>query len=290
MNKLGNVHVGNSNPVRIMGILNTSPESFYKKSISTSRQKIVNAVHRMEDEGADFIDVGGMSTAPYLSTMVSEKTEVSRIIKAVKIIQQASNLPISVDTCRSVIAREALELGVDIINDVTGLKYDHMMPKIIEKYRPSLVLCAYSKKTITGNQLLKTKYLLRESLEIAKSAKIPRTKIVLDPAIGFFRKKGRNSFFTKINSDWVKRDLLILENLRSIKLNNPILVSVSNKSFIGKILKKQNPSDRLAGSLAAEAVCVLNGADIIRTHNVSETREAVTVAQKLSKTGKRLEL
>ena len=290
VNKLGNVHVGNSNPVRIMGILNTSPESFYKKSISTSRQRIVNAVHRMEDDGADFIDVGGMSTAPYLSTMVSEKTEVSRIIKAVKIIQQASNLPISVDTCRSVIAREALELGVDIINDVTGLKYDHMMPKIIEKYRPSLVLCAYSKKTITGNQLLKTKYLLRESLEIAKSAKIPRTKIVLDPAIGFFRKKGRNSFFTKINSDWVKRDLLILENLRSIKLNNPILVSVSNKSFIGKILKKQNPSDRLAGSLAAEAVCVLNGADIIRTHNVSETREAVTVAQKLSKTGKRLEL
>jgi len=290
VNKLGNVHVGNSNPVRIMGILNTSPESFYKKSISTSRQKIVNAVHRMEDEGADFIDVGGMSTAPYLSTMVSEKTEVSRIIKAVKIIQQASNLPISVDTCRSVIAREALELGVDIINDVTGLKYDHMMPKIIEKYRPSLVLCAYSKKTITGNQLLKTKYLLRESLEIAKSAKIYGTKIVLDPAIGFFRKKGRNSFFTKINSDWVKRDLLILENLRSIKLNNPILVSVSNKSFIGKILKKQNPSDRLAGSLAAEAVCVLNGADIIRTHNVSETREAVTVAQKLSKTGKRLEL
>ena len=290
VNKLGNVHVGNSNPVRIMGILNTSPESFYKKSISTSRQRIVNAVHRMEDEGADFIDVGGMSTAPYLSTMVSEKTEVSRIIKAVKIIQQASNLPISVDTCRSVIAREALELGVDIINDVTGLKYDHMMPKIIEKYCPSLVLCAYSKKTITGNQLLKTKYLLKESLEIAKSAKIPRTKIVLDPAIGFFRKKGRNSFFTKINSDWVKRDLLILENLRSIKLNNPILVSVSNKSFIGKILKKQNPSDRLAGSLAAEAVCVLNGADIIRTHNVSETREAVTVAQKLSKTGKRLEL
>ena len=290
MNKLGNVHVGNSNPVRIMGILNTSPESFYKKSISTSRQRIVNAVHGMEDEGADFIDVGGMSTAPYLSTMVSEKTEVSRIIKAVKIIQQASNLPISVDTCRSVIAREALELGVDIINDVTGLKYDHMMPKIIEKYRPSLVLCAYSKKTITGNQLLKTKYLLRESLEIAKSAKIYGTKIVLDPAIGFFRKKGRNSFFTKINSDWVKRDLLILENLRSIKLNNPILVSVSNKSFIGKILKKQNPSDRLAGSLAAEAVCVLNGADIIRTHNVSETREAVTVAQKLSKTGKRLEL
>ena len=97
-----------------------------------------------------------------------------------------------------------------------------------------------------------------------------------------FLGKGRNSFFTKINSGWVKRDLLILENLRSIKLNIPLLVSVSNKSFIGKILKKENPSDRLAGSLAAEVVCVLNGAHIIRTHNVGETKEVITTAQKLS--------
>ena len=275
VNKLGTVRVGGSNPVRIMGILNTSPESFYKKSISTSRQRIVDAVHIMEDEGADFIDVGGMSTAPYLSTMVSEKTEANRIVNAVKIIQQKTNLPISVDTCRATIANEALELGVDIINDVTGLKYDPMMPKIIEKYCPSLILCAYDKKIITGNQLYETKQLLKKSLEIAKSVKIPKTNIVLDPAIGFFRKKGRGHFFTKIDSDWVKRDLLILKNLNLIKLSRPILVSVSNKSFIGKILKKENPSARLAGSLTAEAVCVLNGADIIRTHNVAETKMAV---------------
>ena len=282
VNKLGTVPVGNSNTVRIMGILNTTPESFYKKSISISKQRIVDTVHRMEDEGADFIDVGGMSTAPYLSTMVSEKVEVSRIIKAIKIIQRISNLPISVDTCRAMVAREALELGVDIINDVTGLKYDPIMPKIIEKYCPSLVLCAFSKKLTIGNQLLKTKNLLKASLEIAKSANIPRTKIVLDPAIGFFRKKGRGVIFTKINSDWVKRDLLILKNLKSFKLNAPILVSVSNKSFIGKILKKENPTDRLSGSLAAEIVSVLNGADVIRTHNVGQTKNAVTIAQKLS--------
>jgi len=282
VNKLGTVPVGNSNTVRIMGILNTSPESFYKKSISISKQRIVDTVHRMEDEGADFIDVGGMSTAPYLSTMVSEKVEASRIIKAIKIIQRISNLPISVDTCRAMVAKEALELGVDIINDVTGLKYDPIMPKIIEKYCPSLVLCAFSKKLTIGNQLLKTKNLLKASLEIAKSANIPRTKIVLDPAIGFFRKKGRGVIFTKINSDWVKRDLLILKNLKSFKLNAPILVSVSNKSFIGKILKKENPTDRLSGSLAAEIVSVLNGADVIRTHNVGQTKNAVAIAQKLS--------
>ena len=282
VNKLGVVRVGGSNPVRIMGILNTSPESFYKKSISVSKQKIADSARKMEAEGADFIDVGGMSTAPYLSTLVSEKIEKDRIVNAVKIIQRTTNLPISVDTCRAKVAKEALELGVDIINDVTGLKHDPVMSKIIEKYCPSVILCAYSKKIITGTQLSKTKQLLKKSLDIAKSAKIPRSKIVLDPAIGFFREKGKNSFFTKINSDWVQRDLLILKNLRTIKLNMPLLVSVSNKSFIGKILKKENPSDILAGSLTAETVCVLNGADIIRTHNVGETKKAIMAAQKMS--------
>ena len=281
VNKLGNVPVGGSNPVRIMGVLNTSPESFYKKSISIGKERIRDTVSRMEDEGADFIDVGGMSTAPYLSTMISEKTETNRIIKAVKIIQQISNLPISVDTSRATVAKEVLELGVDIINDVSGLKYDPMMPKTIEKYGPSLVLCAYSKKTITGNQILKTKYLLKESLKIAKSANIPKSKIVLDPAIGFFRKEGMGSLFTKINSDYVQRDLLILKNLSSIKSDNPILVSVSNKSFIGKILKKKNPIDRIYGSIAAELVAIRNGADIIRTHNVDTTKNAMAIAQKL---------
>ena len=283
VNKLGTISVGGPNPVRIMGILNTSPESFYKKSISSSKQKIIDTVNRMQEEGADFIDIGGMSTAPYLSTIITEKMEINRIIKGIKIVQQHSNLPISVDTCRSSVAKEALELGVDIINDITGLKYDSLMPKIVEKYSPSLILCAYSKKTITGNQVQKTKNLLQESLNISKSANISQSQIVLDPSIGFFRNKGKKSaIFTKINSDWIQRDLTILQNLRAIKLNKPILVSVSNKSFLGKILEKENPSDRLYGSLAAEVISVLNGAHIIRTHNVSETKDAVTIAQRLS--------
>ena len=168
VNKLGTVRVGGSNPVRIMGILNTSPESFYKKSISVSKQKIADSARKMEAEGADFIDVGGMSTAPYLSTLVPEKIEKARIINAIKIIQRTTNLPISVDTCRANVAKEALELGVDIINDVTGLKHDPAISKVIERYCPSLILCAYSKKIITGNQLHETKRLLKKSLEMAK--------------------------------------------------------------------------------------------------------------------------
>ena len=282
VSRLGSISVGDSNPVRIMGVINISPESFFKKSVMTTREKIAVTARKMEEEGADFVDIGGMSTAPYLNTTISQKIESKRITRAVKVIQKVSNLPISVDTCRAEVARAALELGVEIINDISGLKYDKDMPKVMRKYCPSLVLCAFSKKLIHGNQLVQTKNLLRQSLAIAKSANIPSNNIAVDPAIGFFRKKGKGKFFTRINSDWVKRDLLILKNLSSLKLGHPLLVSVSHKSFIGNLLKIKNPHERLYGSLAAEATSVLNGADIIRTHNVKATREVVAIAQKLS--------
>jgi dihydropteroate synthase len=283
VNKLGPVRVGGSNPVRIMGILNTSPESFYKKSIKKISQ-IAETAKQMEEDGADFVDVGGMSTAPYLSTMVLEKQETKRITEAIKQIQKATNLPISVDTCRSAVAKTALECGVDIINDISGLQYDKQMPNVIEKYQPSLVLCAYSKNILRGDLLVQAKLAIQSSLKIAKSANIKTSNITIDPAIGFFRKTGKNPFYTKINQDWFKRDLKVLQNLSFFEnLNHPILISVSNKSFIGKLLNKKNPADRLHGSIAAEVIATLNGADVIRTHNVKETRDAVSVAQVFSK-------
>ena len=282
MNRLGPVSVGEFNPVRIMGIINTSPESFFRESVVTDSKNLALTIKEMEDEGANFVDVGGMSTAPYLNTLISEKNEIARITRAVKIIQKVSNIPISVDTCRAQVAKSALELGVNIVNDISGLKYDKDMRKIVEKFEPSLILCAYSKNVVRGNQLRQVRNLIRESLTIAKSVNISSDKIVIDPAIGFFRKSGKNNFFTKINSDWLKRDLLILNNLKLIKQKNPMLVSVSRKSFIGSLLKIKNPNERLYGSIAAEVIAVLNGADIIRTHNVKATREAIQIAQKLS--------
>ena len=283
MTKIANVGVGGKNPVRIMGILNTSPESFYKKSVHISNNDIKNSVKQMESDGADFIDVGGMSTAPYLSTIVSEKVETKRIINAIKIIQNFSNLPISVDTCRANVARIALEHGVEIINDISGLKFDNKMQDVISDFSPSLILCAYDSKTVSGDDVITTKKLLRESLKIAKKSHISNDKIILDPAIGFFRKTGQGPFLTKIKSDWIKRDLSILQNLKSIKQNFPILISVSNKSFIGNILEFENPTDRLFGSIAAESISVINGADIIRTHNVGATRDAIIIASNLLK-------
>ena len=288
MTKLGNVGVGGKNPVRIMGILNTSPESFHKKSIKTTKQDISNFIKSMEIDGADFIDVGGMSTAPYLSTLVSEKVEFRRVSTAIKIIQNVSNLPISVDTCRASVAKSSLDLGVEIINDISGLKHDSEMIEVISKYQPSLIVSAFSPKEKSGNQISLVKNLIKQSITILKKNKFPSDKIVVDPAIGFFRNSGSGQFFTKINSDWVKRDIQIIQNLNSIKEKYPLLISVSNKSFIGEILRKKNPSDRLFGSIAAEIISVQNGADIIRTHNVLETKDAIKVASKLAKRNKGL--
>ncbi len=288
MHKLGNVPVGGKNPVRIMGILNVSPESFFKKSIKISKHHISDTVKEMESSGANFIDIGGMSTAPYLLTTVSEKIEADRILSAIKIVQNVSNLPISIDTCRSSVAKIALANGAEIINDISGLKYDPKMIDVVTTYHPSLILCAFDSKIITGNPIIATKKLLQQSLSLAQKANILSSRIVLDPAIGFFRRSGKGPFFTKIKTDWLERDIVILQNLKSIKQKHPLLISVSNKSFIGKLLGKENPSDRLYGSIAAEVISVINGADIIRTHNVSQTLDTVKIASKLLGSHKRL--
>ena len=290
MAKLGKLTVGIKDKPTIMGIINISPESFYKNSIKTSKSKISQTVKQMEDDGAQIIDIGGMSTAPYLKTTVSEKQESDRITKAVKIIQNISNLPISVDTCRARVAQDALENGVEIINDVSGLKYDKNMPKVVEKYNPSLILCSYSKRAVKGNLLSITKQLLNESVKIAEHAQISKNKIVLDPAIGFFRRSSdvKNSLpYTKITSDWVQRDVEIIKKLSHLKSNFPILVSISNKSFLGKLLGKEDPADRNTGTAIAEMLSIINGASIVRTHNPKITSDVIKMTKLLTKKSKK---
>ena len=236
----------------------------------------------MEENGANIIDIGGMSTAPYLKTIVSEKIESERITKTIKIIQNLSNIPISVDTCRASVAKDALELGIDVINDISGLKYDKNMPKIVEKYNPSLILCSYSKKLVKGNSIPVTKQLLNQSIKIAKNAQISKDKIVVDPAIGFFRRSSdvkNNLPYTKITSDWAQRDIEIIKKLKLLKSTFPILVSISNKSFLGKLLGKEDPSERNTGTAIAEMLSIINGASIIRTHNPKITSDVIKMTK-----------
>ena len=290
MTKLGNLVVGRKNEITIMGILNISPESFYKNSVKTTKSQISKSLLEMEENGANIIDIGGMSSAPYLKTIVSEKIESERITKTIKIIQNLSNIPISVDTCRASVANDALELGVDVINDISGLKYDVNMTKIIEKYNPSVILCSYSKKLVKGNSILETKKLLNQSIKIAQNAGISKEKIVVDPAIGFFRRSSdvKNKLpYTKINSDSTERDIEIIKNLKSLKTTFPILISISNKSFLGKLLGKEDPSDRNIGTAIAEMLSIINGASIIRTHDPRITSDVIKTTKSLTKKSKK---
>ena len=286
MTKLGDLVVGRKNEITIMGILNLSPESFYKNSIKSTKSQISKYVKELEENGADIIDIGGMSTAPYLKTIVSEKVESTRVTNTIKIIQNSSNIPISVDTCRASVAKDALDLGVDIINDISGLKYDKNMPKIVEKYNQSLILCSYSKKVVKGDTILQTKKLLNESIKIAQKAHISKEKIVVDPAIGFFRQPSdvKNKLpFTKINSDWAERDIEIVKKLKLLKAGFPILVSISNKSFLGKLLEKEESADRNIGTALAEMLSIINGASIIRTHSPKTTSDVIKFTNSLTK-------
>ena len=281
MHELAKVRVGDAYPIRVMGIVNTSPESFYKKSIFTDKKIIGKTAKSMEENGADFIDVGGMSTAPYLKTMISEDQEVRRITDAINAICKVSKLPISIDTCRAKVAKVALELGAEIVNDVSGLKYDQNMVNVLEKHDPSVILCAFSDRLVRGNQVIQAKKLISHSIALALKSGVAANKIVVDPAIGFFRKKAQGVLFTKINSDWLKRDVLVLKNLNQIKGKYPILVSISRKSFVGELLDQADPEKRLYGSLAAETFAALNGANVIRTHNVQATCDIVKIVKSL---------
>ena len=160
------------------------------------------------------------------------------------------------------------------------------MPKTVEKYNPSLILCSYSKKVVKGDTISATKKFLNESIKIAQNAYISKDKIVVDPAIGFFRRFSdvKNKLpYTKINSDWVQRDIEIIKKLKLLKTTFPILVSISNKSFLGKLLEKEDPSDRNIGTALAEMLSIINGASIIRTHNPKITSDVIKFTKSFTK-------
>jgi dihydropteroate synthase len=276
---INNLRIDNRSPTRIMGVLNVSPESFYKESVKTSRRDIENAVIGMEANGASLIDIGGMSTAPYLKTNISIKEEKKRVAEAVNIVRRCCNLPISVDTPRAEVAKEAIKRGASLINDVTGLKSDMNMAMVISSYRIPIIVGAYSKCDISGT-LSSTLRALRESIELAKNAGIAENKIMVDPSIGFFRKEVKSNFSTKVkNLPWYARDQQIVRNLDKFQcLSKPISIGVSSKSFIGELFKLKL-SDRLVPALISELKCSLEGAKILRTHHVRETALALKAAK-----------
>jgi len=271
--ELAGVRVGDAYPVRIVGVINVSPESFYKGSVKTSKEEIVNTALRMAKEGVDIIDIGAMSTAPYLETEISEKEETKRLVSAVETVKQTVNIPVSADTTRSRPAEAAIKAGADIVNDVSGLKNDTKMVKVVAEYDVPLILVAREKHKGEGTPIERVISALKQSLNLAQKAEIPPEKLVVDPGIGFFR-------HTEV--PWYVWDCDIIGNLEKLRvLKRPIHIGVSRKSFIGKILNQDSPEQRLYGSLSATAIAVYKGAHMIRTHDVAPTIEVIRLAEQI---------
>lgn len=270
---LAGLDVGDGYPVRIVGAINVSPESFYKGSVAADESTLQRRAEQMIGEGADMLDVGAMSTAPYLETAISEDEEIRRLTWAIAALRTTVALPISVDTKRSRVALAALDAGAAVVNDVSGFRHDPAMAQAAAKRAQGAILMASESSPDAPEPILTVRNLFQQSLILSDAAGFPRDRIVLDPGIGFFRKAALS---------WEAWDCEIVRRLGELRsLARPILVGLSRKSFIGKLLGRQDPAERLPGSLAATTVAVLNGAHMVRTHDVGPTRDAIRMAEAL---------
>lgn len=269
---LAGVRVGGDAPVCVVGVINVSPESFFGGSIVRGERKLARTAERMVEEGAAILDLGAMSTAPYLQTAVSAEVERDRLVRAVRCVRRVVSVPISVDTPRARVAAAALDAGAAILNDVHGLRLDREM-RHVARHAAGLFLMANEERRGGSGRIGMVRASLRRSLAIADAAGIALQRVVLDPGVGFFRHCRR---------PWHEVDATILGALGELNaLGRPLLVGVSRKSFLGRLTGRERPEERLAASLAAAAVAVAHGAAMIRAHDVAATVDAVRVAEAL---------
>ena len=270
---LAGLEVGDGRDVAVIGALNLSPESFYAGSVSVSREALLAAADEMVAGGAAVLDVGAMSTAPYLDGAIEAEREADRLGEAVQLLVGKLGVPVSADTSRALPARAALQAGARIINDVRGLTADPGLARAVAESGAGLIVMASERGGHEeGSPIAAVQDLLAESLTLAAQAGIDAERIVVDPGIGFFRRRGMPWY------DWDAQVLASLSELRA--LGRPVCVGASRKSFIGALDPRAgDPADRLPGSLAAAAAAVLGGAHVIRAHDVAATVQAVRVAQ-----------
>ena len=263
---IAGITVGDAHPVRIMGAINLSRESFYKGSV-TEQGNVVPAAEQMVAEGADFIDVGARSTWP-LADKITKEEERKRLIPALEQLTGNVDVPISVDTQCADLASEALEMGARIINDVSGLTADPGMAEVVHEYGCPVVVMASDRvpgDVIGMDAVMQS---LDRIIKKAEDTGIAPEQIIIDPAIG----------------KWVPEkvpiyDFETIDQLERLKVfDKPVLAAISRKSLIGEVLDKP-PADRLMGSIAATAIAVYKGAHIIRTHDVAGTVDAIRVAE-----------
>lgn len=249
--------------VRLLGVINVSPESFYKGSVPKNERGLGKMAAQLAKAGADMIDVGAMSTAPYLKTKISEAEETRRLVWAVNVIRQHTRCPISIDTSRYQPALAGLMAGASYLNDITGLSEPRIL-KIAKQFKGLILMAHPSALKKPLPPILKVKTILAAAIKKAVRNGVPRSKIIIDPGIGFFRSE---------KMTWWEWDLELIENLKQLhRLKCPVLVGVSRKSFIGNLMGGAPAEERLEGSLLVTRIAVDNGATWVRTHDVKETK------------------
>ncbi len=263
---IGKINFDFSRPY-VMGILNVTPDSFSDGGNFFSRDKAIDHVLRMQQEGADIIDIGGESTRPG-SDPVSAEEELERVIPVIEAVAPELKIPISIDTCKAEVAEKALDAGASMINDVTGLRGDDKMAALASSRNVPVVIMHIKGKPKTMQKKPQYDDLIgeisdyfQESIRIAEDAGLTRNKLILDPGIGFGKTYAHN--------------FELIRNLGEFqKFSLPLLVGASRKRFLS-IDNKYPETERLEQSLVVACAAVGNGANFVRVHDVLSTKKAL---------------
>jgi dihydropteroate synthase len=258
----------------IMGILNVTPDSFSDAGQYFDLEKAMARGLEMEQEGADIIDIGGESSRPG-SEAVPEEEELRRALPVIERLARVVKIPISIDTYRANVARRALEAGAQVVNDITAFRFDERMPEVVKDYRAGVVLMhsrgtreTLHKQGRMSDPIGEVSGSLAQSAEQAVSAGIPAEAIAIDPGIGF----GKSA----------EESVAILKSLNVFsKIRYPVLVGTSRKSFIRLMTSNNIEEARTWGTAATVVAAIMNGAHILRVHDVRQTRVLADVSDRL---------
>ena len=257
----------------LVGVLNVTPDSFSDGGRYLDPENAIARGVKLAEEGADLIDIGGESSRPG-ARPVSAEEELERVVPVIRGLRRALSVPLSIDTYKARVARVAIEEGVDVVNDISAMRFDPEMVRVIAAAKVPVVLMhmqgtprTMQERPYYRDVVEEVKGFLQKRIEFALESGVGPEQILVDPGIGFGKE--------------LEHNLALLRGLPALaSLGRPILVGPSRKTFIGKILGV-GPEERLEGSLAAAVAAVLAGANMIRIHDVREARRAIGIADAL---------
>ena len=268
--KIGNRNFVFDKHTYVMGILNITPDSFSDGGKFNQKDAALIRAQQMIEEGADIIDIGGESTRSGY-TLLSDEEEIERVVPVIEAIKSNFDIPLSIDTYKSKVAGASIAAGVDLINDIWGLKYDKDMAKIIAE---SNIFCClmHNRTELNYHDFIKEVLEdLSETIQIAHDAGITDDNIILDPGVGFAKTYENN--------------LQIINSLETLKsLGYPILLGTSRKSVIGQALDLPS-GERIEGTLVTTILGVIKGCSFVRVHDIKENVRAIKMAEAILESG-----